>query len=966
MKRWGVALLGLFLLAPLLAAAVIVTLGSQAAESCGAATTGAGGAGGVGSDTSVEAALQGGAADSLTSAQRGVVARIIAEGRRRQIPTKGIVTAVTVAGAESRFRVYANDGRGGDLRADQQGVDRSLALPHHAVGSDHGSLGVFQQQWPWWGSMRELMDPGASAGRFYAALVKVPRWESLSVSVVAQRVQRSALPSAYAGWESFATSVVAQTAAAPSPESTIASASAGVTEADTKAGFGPEAKRAAAAVRSRFGFTGAIYGYRNDPDSKHHLGLAIDVMTTERALGDRIAGYFIKNRAAFHVDNILWRQRITNAGRGWTFDPMEDRGSATANHYDHVHVDFLGTPDVTNTGGANLAPVAGGAVAPGDGQAVADASGCVPCPTDGEALPASTSALTRGGGVDTALTHSLASAGSTTVDGEKVSMIAAKQLQLAERASGIDLTVMQGGYADQAHYGASGSSHDYPGVVDVSPGSVQVETLLRRYGFAAWARNIAGRPQVGKGAHVHAVSLLDPGDRRSPQVYGSWAGHKDGLGGGPGSDPAPQYPWVAGLAKRVGGVELAPSSGDPGAQSVLQPAAAQCIPGTDGGGSLSALAPAGGPSYELATFNILGANHHRGAPWRTRLAATKSLLAKHGVDVAALQEVHPPQSNALRGLLGGTYARFHTARRPDNQLIWRRDMFTLDRTRSRMLSIPYFGGQPKPMPMVRLVHKATGRGAWYIGVHNPADVHGPAAAFRARAVHMELQAARAAAAATGEPVYLLGDMNDKQRFATMIRGQLRSAMVPGYTGIDWITQTSNGTAGRAAVDDSPLADLASDHPIVVARVATGASTVPVASSTSSPRERWAADVRTAMRGANTYIAGVAATTRRPALNLDIDNTSLATSPATGYATGRPVGPVLSFARTAHRNGVAVLFNTGRWEGRDQLVGSSGLSATRSTGSVGAPRARSRWPPASVNGQRDFPVGGQLISSLVDS
>ena len=28
---------------------------------------------------------------------------------------------------------------------------------------------------------------------------------------------------------------------------------------------------------------------------------------------------------------------------------------------------------------------------------------------------------------------------------------------------------------------------------------------------------------------------------------------------------------------------------------------------------------------------------------------------------------------------------------------------------------------------------------------------------------------------------------------------------------------------------------------------------------------------------------------------------------------------MRFARTAHRNGVAVLFNTGRWDGRDQLV-----------------------------------------------
>ena len=865
MKRLGVALLGVFLLAPLLAAAAIITLGGQAAETCtdgnGGSVLGAavaGGVDGVGGDSNLEAALQGGAAPSLTSAQRRVVARIISEGLRRQLPTKGLVVAVTVAGAESGYQVYANDGRGSDLRSDQQGVDRSLQLPHDAVGSDHGSLGVFQQQWPWWGSMRELMDPGASAGKFYAALVRVPRWQILPVTVLAQRVQRSAVPSAYAKWESFAASLVTQAGPASSPASSTASSTASsavssvrsdiktvagtgattrdtannndngndntsdtvtgsrFTEADTRTGFGPEATRAAAAVRSRFGFRGAIYGYRNDPGSKHRHGLAMDVMTTDRALGDRIAAYIIKNRAAYHVDSIVWRQRIKNADRGRTFDPLEDRGSATANHYNHVHIDFL---DTTSAAGDGADLVAATTATDGVGESVGNASECVPCPTDGTKTATVTASARNG---DTAVSRRSASDGSTTVDGEKVSSIAAKQLQLAERASGIDLTVLQGGYADQPHFGASGGSHNYPGVVDVSPGSVQVETLLRRYGFAAWARNIAGRPHVGQRAHVHAVSLLDPGDRTSPQVYGSWADHKDGLGGGPGSDPAPHYPWVPGLGDQVGGVELAPT-GDSAMQAGLQPSAVDCIPGAEDG-SLSAPSPANRPSYELATFNILGANHHRGAPWRTRLTATVRLLDRHSVDVAALQEVHPPQSTAIPRLLGGTYARFYTAKRPDNQLLWRSDMFTLDRGRSRMLAIPYFGGHPKPMPMVRLVDKASGRGAWYIGVHNPADAHGPAAAFRARAVQMELQAARAATVPTGDPVYLLGDMNAKAAFAAQIRGHLRSAMVPGYTGIDWITQTSDGTAGQAVVDDSPLADLASDHPFVVARVATVTST----------------------------------------------------------------------------------------------------------------------------------------------
>lgn len=140
----------------------------------------------------------------LTKAQMSRAAAIIATGRQMSISDRGIVVALATASQESRFRVYANDGQGGDLAADQTGIAASLELPHDAVGTDHGSLGVFQQQWPWWGSMQELMDPATSARKFYEALVKVSGWESLPVTVAAQRVQRSAFPDAYADDEQLA------------------------------------------------------------------------------------------------------------------------------------------------------------------------------------------------------------------------------------------------------------------------------------------------------------------------------------------------------------------------------------------------------------------------------------------------------------------------------------------------------------------------------------------------------------------------------------------------------------------------------------------------------------------------------------------------------------------------------------------------------------------------------------------
>lgn len=153
---------------------------------------------------------------SLDSRQRATAAVVINEGRRLRVPTQGLVIALAVANQESHFLNYANDGRGGDLVPDQRGIGRSLGLPHEAVGSDHGSLGVFQQQWPWWGSMSDLMDPARAAGKFYRALLDVPGWQSIPVTVAAQRVQRSAFPSRYADDEALARAILRDSTATPS------------------------------------------------------------------------------------------------------------------------------------------------------------------------------------------------------------------------------------------------------------------------------------------------------------------------------------------------------------------------------------------------------------------------------------------------------------------------------------------------------------------------------------------------------------------------------------------------------------------------------------------------------------------------------------------------------------------------------------------------------------------------------
>jgi hypothetical protein len=71
---------------------------------------------------------------------------------------------------------------------------------------------------------------------------------------------------------------------------------------------------------------------------EHGAGLALDIMATG-SLGDAIADYVRAHAGELGVSEVIWAQRIwtvQRGGEGWR--PMEDRGSSTANHYDHVHV----------------------------------------------------------------------------------------------------------------------------------------------------------------------------------------------------------------------------------------------------------------------------------------------------------------------------------------------------------------------------------------------------------------------------------------------------------------------------------------------------------------------------------------------------------------------------------------------------------------------------------------------------
>ncbi len=82
----------------------------------------------------------------------------------------------------------------------------------------------------------------------------------------------------------------------------------------------------------------AIYGALRGGGGDHGSGRAVDIMVS----GDRgwqVADFIRKYYAELGVSYVIYAQSIWSverSGEGWR--SMSDRGSSTANHYDHVHV----------------------------------------------------------------------------------------------------------------------------------------------------------------------------------------------------------------------------------------------------------------------------------------------------------------------------------------------------------------------------------------------------------------------------------------------------------------------------------------------------------------------------------------------------------------------------------------------------------------------------------------------------
>lgn len=113
---------------------------------------------------------------SLTPEQTSNAATIVAIAARRGLPARAGTIGVATAIQESKLR--------------------------NIEYGDRDSVGLFQQRpSQGWGTVRQLLDTEYATNAFYDALVKVDGWQTMEITKIAQKVQRSAAPEAYAEHE---------------------------------------------------------------------------------------------------------------------------------------------------------------------------------------------------------------------------------------------------------------------------------------------------------------------------------------------------------------------------------------------------------------------------------------------------------------------------------------------------------------------------------------------------------------------------------------------------------------------------------------------------------------------------------------------------------------------------------------------------------------------------------------------
>ncbi|MFN8606807.1 MAG: endonuclease/exonuclease/phosphatase family protein [Vulcanimicrobiota bacterium] len=248
------------------------------------------------------------------------------------------------------------------------------------------------------------------------------------------------------------------------------------------------------------------------------------------------------------------------------------------------------------------------------------------------------------------------------------------------------------------------------------------------------------------------------------------------------------------------------------------------LSGSGGGGITGHTPPAysqpgGKASFNVASFNVLGSSHTAGGGNKPgmrdgaeRMRGAVDAMQQHNVDIAGMQEFQGPQQAAFKKLAPG----YAMAAEQDNAVVWNKDKFKLVERRS--VTIPYFEGHARKMPVVQLEDRQTGKRVWVVNIHNPADTkdHPHNAANRAKAISIEQHLMRELQA-TGVPVLFVGDFNERNTVDNdMSQVGMNSARPNGARSeIDWVLGSQGINFSNYTADHSTQSSGTSDHPLIV-------------------------------------------------------------------------------------------------------------------------------------------------------
>ncbi|MBF4161889.1 endonuclease/exonuclease/phosphatase family protein [Nocardioides acrostichi] len=230
-------------------------------------------------------------------------------------------------------------------------------------------------------------------------------------------------------------------------------------------------------------------------------------------------------------------------------------------------------------------------------------------------------------------------------------------------------------------------------------------------------------------------------------------------------------------------------------------------------------------TIDIATFNVLGSNHTAPGgdrpnlpPASVRTPGAIGAIRAHGSDIVGMQELKPDQLGAITGALGYAAYPGTSIGDTDNSIIWNPSMYELVEGSTFPV---VFMSRSRPQTIVKLRDKATGREFYVINMH-PSAGHDPHNTSTRLAGYSAAVSQINRLKATGLPVFITGDMNDRAAFfcrvltpthmVAAVGGSTASGCrPPGRMPVDWVAGSAPTTFGNYSIDESVPARRISDH-----------------------------------------------------------------------------------------------------------------------------------------------------------